>query len=133
MAASQEGVMDTNNPEWVVFTNAKRAATSPIRIDDSGMDKKSKTDRENTLIIYIYGKSQNLTRENPLKLKNEIIKSVGPVNEIFLVAKKFLKIYCKSEQQKESINRLKFLGEIEIEISKSKKATEPNPNIIQNH
>jgi hypothetical protein len=133
MAASVEGVMDVNSSEFKTIKNTKRQATSPLSAGcvAASSEKKSRTEKPDH-IIYIFGKNKNLTKENPIKLKKEIIKSIGDVDNVFVVAKKFLKIYCKDEKQKQALLKLNFLGETEIEISKNKKDTEPSTTGLTN-
>lgn len=127
MANASEATMECTNQEntegqeWHLIESTKRKAD---KIDSSPsnqqLEKKGKPDttlKPDENIVYIFSKTGNIAKQNPIKLKAEIISTIGPVNDIFIVDKKFLKIYCKTEGQKDKLNNTTFIGETEIEIS----------------
>ena len=126
MSTFDEGDMESETQQWELQGhNRKRPANSdsPQNRTQPKTDKRIRTDTADDFIVYIFGKSENITKLNPIKTKNLLINSIGSVNNTYIIAKKYLKIYCKTAQQKDKLQHLKFLGDIAIEESISKNTT----------
>lgn len=118
--------MESETQQWEIQSNNRKRpanADSPQNKTQPKTDKRTRTDTADDFIVYIFGKSENITRLNPIKTKTLLINSIGSVNNTYIIAKKYLKIYCKTAQQKDKLQHLKFLGDIAIEESISKNTT----------
>jgi len=65
-------------------------------------------------VVFITGKTKNITKVNYVKLKHEIDKAFGAVEKVYFTGNDSLKLYCTNDAQKARVMRATHLGEHEI-------------------
>jgi len=85
----------------------------------AGTNKRKQIDRSNddtAQVVYLTGEESNVTKLNPLCIRDKIKAKYGIVDRIYLSGES-LKIYCSSVEQKTAILQSVLLDDVKIRCS----------------